>query len=121
MEILGLRTVIYKVSDIKKAKKWYSDAFGVEPYFDQPFYIGYNIGGYELGLQPEEAFSAKGDNVTAYWGVVDVTTEHKRLLGFGAREHEAPQNVGSDIIVSTVKDPWNNVIGLIHNPHFKLL
>lgn len=52
--ILGLRTAIYKVSDMAKAKAWYATAIETESYFDEPFYIGFNIAGYELGLQPEE-------------------------------------------------------------------
>jgi catechol 2,3-dioxygenase-like lactoylglutathione lyase family enzyme len=51
--VLGLRTVIYHVSDLKRAKEWYSSAFGLQPYFDEPFYVGFNIGGYELGLDPD--------------------------------------------------------------------
>src|SRR4249920_1787574 len=53
-KILGLRTTIYKVNNISKAKEWYALAFETKPYFDEPFYVGFNIGGYELGLQPEE-------------------------------------------------------------------
>ena len=49
---LGLRTAIYHVSDIDKGKHWYSEVLGVQPYFDQPFYVGFNVSGYELGLQP---------------------------------------------------------------------
>lgn len=52
--ILGLRTTIYKVNDIAEAKAWYSKVFGVDPYFDEPYYVGYNIGGYELGIQKED-------------------------------------------------------------------
>jgi catechol 2,3-dioxygenase-like lactoylglutathione lyase family enzyme len=47
--ILGLRTVIYHVSDLARAKAWYTRAFGVQPYFDKPFYVGFNIGGFALG------------------------------------------------------------------------
>ena len=49
----GLRTVIYHVSDLDRAKAWYSSALGIEPYFDQPYYVGFNIGGFELGLDPD--------------------------------------------------------------------
>lgn len=52
--MLGLRTAIYKVNDIDKAKEGYTKAFEVKLYFDKPFYVGYNIGGFELGLQPEK-------------------------------------------------------------------
>lgn len=50
----GLRTTIYKVIDLEQAKAWYAQAFGVKPYFDEPFYVGFNIGGYELRIQPTE-------------------------------------------------------------------
>ena len=50
---LGLRTAIYWVADIEAAKAWYTKVLGIEPYFDEPFYVGFNVGGYELGLQPE--------------------------------------------------------------------
>lgn len=119
--MLGLRTVIYKVSDIVKAKEWYAHAFNTTPYFDEPFYVGFNIAGYELGLQPDDTpAKSKVETVAAYWGVDDVEKEYKRLLSLGAKENEAPQNVGGEIVVATVKDPWNNVIGLIYNPEFKL-
>ena len=50
---LGLRTVVYKVSDLGRAKAWYTKVLGIEPYFDEPFYVGFNVGGYELGLDPD--------------------------------------------------------------------
>jgi predicted enzyme related to lactoylglutathione lyase len=119
-EFLGLRTTIYTVSDISKAKAWYTKVFNTQPYFDEPFYVGYNIGGFELGLTPEEATSEKGDGVKAYWGVDNVQKIYKHLLDNGATKHEEPQDVGGDIVVATVKDPWGNVIGIIYNPHFKI-
>jgi len=118
--MLGLRTVIYKVPNLEDAKKWYSKAFKTEPYFDEPFYVGFSIGGYELGLLPEEDDSHKASNVLSYWGVDDIQAEYKRLLNLGAVDHETPNNVGEDIIVATVKDPWGNLLGIIYNPHFKI-
>lgn len=118
--ILGLRTTIYKVGNIDNAKEWYSKAFGVKPYFDEPFYVGFNIGGYELGLQPEEESVTKGESVLSYWGVNNIDVAFNHLLQLGAIEHEKPQNVGGEIVVATVKDPWENIIGFIYNPEFKL-
>lgn len=120
-KILGLRTTIYKVSAIEAAKEWYTKAFETPPYFDELFYVGFDIAGYELGLQPEETPTVeKADSVATYWGVNDVASEFNRLLSLGASAHEQPEEVGGGIIVATVKDPWGNVIGLIDNPHFKL-
>lgn len=115
----GLRTVIYGVSDIEKAKNWYREALGFAPYFDEPFYVGFNVGGYELGLNPNAAPVAKESaGVVAYWGVEDIAAELTRLIATGAVAHDAVQDVGGGILVASVRDPFGNIIGLIHNPHF---
>lgn len=119
--ILGLRTTVYKVGDIAKAKKWYTKAFGTEPYFDEPFYIGFNIKGYELGLLPEENPTVdKPESVFSYWGVNEIGKVYNHFLDSGATEHEKPHSVGEPLMVASVKDPWGNIIGLIYNPAFKL-
>ena len=51
--IQGLRTVIYPVSNIDEGKAWYSRVLERAPYFDQPFYVGFSVGGFELGLIPD--------------------------------------------------------------------
>jgi lactoylglutathione lyase len=118
---LGLRTCIYKVSDITKAKQWYSSVLAIQPYFDEVFYVGFNVGGYELGLQPTEgALQSKTESVLTYWGVADVAKTFQDLLKAGASAHENPADVGGSIIVATVKDPWGNIFGIINNPHFKI-
>ncbi len=115
----GLRTVIYGVADLPRAKQWYAAAFGVQPYFDQAFYVGFNIGGYELGLDPNAAV-AVGAGVVAYWGVENIQQEFDRLLQLGATSHSAVRDVGGDIQVASVVDPFGNILGIIYNPHFKL-
>jgi predicted enzyme related to lactoylglutathione lyase len=118
---LGLRTVKYDVADMAKAKAWYTKVFGVEPYFDQPeYYVGYNIGGYELGLTPAPKAGEKRDAAgVAYWGVEDAHAAYKRLLELGATSVSDVQDVGGGILVAEVRDPFGNVIGVIYNPHFK--
>ncbi|MEJ1240471.1 VOC family protein [Chryseolinea sp. T2] len=118
--MLGLRTTIYKVPDLSKAKEWYTRAFDVKPYFDEPFYVGFNVAGYELGLLPEGTGNSTADNVLSYWGVSDIQKSYDKLISLGASEHEKPTNVGGEIVTATVRDPWGNVIGLIFNPEFKL-
>ena len=71
--MLGLRTTIYKVKNLEKAKEWYTNAFQQKPYFYQLFYVGFDIGGYELGLLPDKSDSLnKTDNILSYWGVHDI-------------------------------------------------
>lgn len=115
----GLRTVIYRVGDLTRAKEWYSQLLGTGPYFDEPFYVGFNVGGYELGLDPDAEGATAGDSVTTYWGVADATAALARLVELGAREREPVRDVGGGILVATVEDPFGNVVGIIENPHFK--
>ena len=117
---LGLRTVIYHAPDLPKARTWYTAAFGVAPYFDEPFYVGFEVGGYELGLHPAGGNVTVGNNAVAYWGVPDIGIAHAHMLAQGAEPREAIQDVGGDIKVASVADPFGNVIGLIENPHFKI-
>lgn len=117
---LGLRTAIYKVYDLAEATEWYKNILGTEPYFNEPFYVGFNVGGFELGLQPQEEAGQKNDGVTAYWGVENVEATRAMLLSAGASPYEDPTDVGGGIIVAAVKDPWGNVFGIIFNPNFAL-
>jgi hypothetical protein len=64
----GLRTVIYHVGDLDRAKEWYGVVLGIRPYFDEPFYVGFDVGGFELGLQPDEPGAPRASTgVVAYW------------------------------------------------------
>ena len=116
----GLRTVIYHVSDLEKAKAWYSQVLRIKPYFDKPFYVGFNVGGYELGLDPDVEGVSRGGSAVAYWGVADARSALKRLLDLGATACGPVQDVGDDIRVATVTDPFGNLFGIIENPHFSL-
>lgn len=117
--ILGLRTVIYHAPDLDTAKAWYAAAFGIAPYFDEPFYVGFEVGGYELGLDPDVDHVTVGNNAVAYWGVADIDQVYAHMLAHGGQPRQPVRDVGGDIKVATVADPFGNVIGLIQNPHFK--
>ena len=116
--ILGLRTVIYNVADLPRAKEWYARAFGISPYFDEPFYVGFKVGGFELGLDPNGATHGPGGSI-AYWGVASIDAAVREFTTQGAEVVSGVQDVGEGIKVATVTDPFGNHIGLIENPHFK--
>ena len=117
----GLRTVVYGVPDIERAKDWYTEALGVKPYFDEPYYVGFNVGGYELALDPKGTVAQpEGSGVMVYWGVDNIEEELDRLLRIGAKPHKPVEDVGGDIKVASVLDPYGNLIGLIFNPHFAI-
>ena len=115
----GAYTIKYAVPDLAKAKAWYEKATGVAPYFDEPFYVGFNINGYELGLDPDLSVAPNGPGGTvAYWGVANAEAAYAHLLKCGARSVEAVKEVGEGIKVATVADPWGNLVGVIENPQF---
>ena len=116
----ALMTAIYPAPDLAKAKAWYAEAFGVQPYFDEPFYVGFNVAGFELGLVPSEARTHQPGNsgVVAYWGVENANAAFARLRSLGAAEIDPVRDVGEGIQVAIVADPFGNAIGIIENPHF---
>jgi predicted enzyme related to lactoylglutathione lyase len=117
--INGLATAIYKVTDLERAKAWYTTAFQQAPYFDQPFYVGFNIAGYELGLDPDQKSGKAGPGGSvAYWRVAEIEEAVQHFVGASL---VAPvHDVGEGIKVASVSDPFGNLIGLIENPHFAL-
>ncbi len=125
----GLRTVVYPVGDLHRAKEWYVSVLGFGPYFDEPFYVGFDVGGFELGLQPDNADAPRhsvrdsvrdGTGGVAYWGVADADNALGRLLELGATEHSGVQDVGEGIRLATVLDSEGNVFGIIENPRFSV-
>lgn len=113
----GLRTATFKVTDIATARDWYSKVLEYPPYFDQPFYVGFNVGGFELGLVPEGKAGPGG--TVAYWGVVDAAKAMDRLVSLGAVIQDPLQHVGEGIRLGTVTDPFGNTLGIMENPNFK--
>jgi catechol 2,3-dioxygenase-like lactoylglutathione lyase family enzyme len=115
--ILGLRTAIYPAPDLERARAWYTEVLGIAPYFDEPFYVGFSVGGFELGLLPDGTPGVQG--VQALWGVSNADVEFGRLLQLGATAVEPVHDVGEGIRVASVKDPFGNLFSIIENPHFK--
>lgn len=115
---LGLRTAIYPVADLPNAKVWYQRVLGVEPYFDEPFYVGFSVGGFELGLLPDGTPGTSGPQ--PLWGVHDASAEFERLLELGATVLDPVSEVGEGIKVAAVQDPFGNRLGMVENPNFKI-
>jgi predicted enzyme related to lactoylglutathione lyase len=109
-----LRTVIYHVNDIDAAKVWYKKVTGIDAYFDEPFYVGFDINGFELGLHPAHENMQQGNHTTSYWSVDDIQASFEKLISLGATEIENVRDVGGGIKVATVQDPFGNYIGLIN-------
>ena len=119
LAFLGLRSAICAVDDLDQAKAWYRSLLGIAPYFDEPFYVGFNVGGFELGLHPSTVDAPPGaGGAVPYWGVERMDEAWPSALALGAKPVYEPRDVGGGIKVATVADPFGNSIGLIENPHF---
>jgi catechol 2,3-dioxygenase-like lactoylglutathione lyase family enzyme len=114
--ILGLRSLIYPTRDLAASKAWFAAYLGVDPYFDQPFYVGFDVGGYELGLSPSDDEDA---TPTTYWGVADAEAGLAQLVAAGATPKEPLTDVGDGIRVASAVAPDGSLVGVIENPHFK--
>ena len=108
-----LRTVIYHVDDLDKAKAWYKSITSIDPYFDEPFYVGFDINGCELGLDPDFTEIESGNQSIAYWSVNDIENAVATLTANDAVVISQVTGVGDRIKVAVVKDPFGNAVGLI--------
>jgi predicted enzyme related to lactoylglutathione lyase len=113
----GLRTVIYPAPDLAAAKAWWTELLGFGPYFDEPFYVGFEVAGYELGLLPG-ADPAEG--ALTYWGVADAQAAVDAAVAQGASVHTPASEVGEGIVTATVTSPDGALVGFIVNPHFSV-
>jgi predicted enzyme related to lactoylglutathione lyase len=111
----GIGTIIYPVKDIAQAKKLFSKLLGVEPYMDEPHYIGYKVGNQDIGLDPN-GFSQGMTGPISYYHVGDIQKTLQLLLEEGAKIMQDVEDVGGGKLIASVKDTDGNVIGLIQLP-----
>jgi predicted enzyme related to lactoylglutathione lyase len=110
----GIRTVIYPVKDLAKAKTLYGKLAGVEPYMDEAYYVGFNVEGQDVGLDPH-GHSQGMTGPVGYWHVDDIKRSLKALLDAGAEPQQEVRDVGGGKLIASVKDADGNVIGLIQS------
>lgn len=108
----GIKTVIYPVRDIARAKAMYTKFSGVEPTTDKPYYVGFRVGDQEIGLDPH----GHKDGPIAYWHVDDINESLRTLVDAGAQVQDEIKDVGGGKLMAAAKDGDGNVIGLIQSP-----
>ena len=111
----GIKTIVYPVKDIAKAKALFGRLAGAKPEMDQPYYVQYTVGGMQIGLDPNGHAQGFTGPVN-YWYVDDIEQSLATLLEVGARRHMDVKNVGGGKLIASVTDPDGNVIGLAQNP-----
>jgi len=107
----GIKTIIYPVKDISQAKTRFGKLLGVEPYADQPYYVGFKVGDQDIGLVP----NGQNAGMTAFYHVDDIKNSLQILLDAGAETIQDIKDVGGGRLISSAKDKDGNIIGLIQN------
>jgi predicted enzyme related to lactoylglutathione lyase len=125
----GFTTVNYWAVDVEAARDWYAQVLEIEPYFQRPeegppAYVEFRVGPDEdeLGLidrrySPAGASTDSG-GVVMYWQVDDVSAAVDRLLELGATEYQPVIKREAGFVTASVVDPFGNILGLMHSPHF---
>ncbi len=107
----GVKTIIYQVKDMARAKAQFRTLLGVEPYGDSPYYIGFKIGDQDIGLVPNSPEAG----TTAFYHVDDIKQSLKSLIDAGSQILREPKDVGGGRLVASVRDPDGNIIGLVQD------
>jgi len=111
----GMKTILYPVKDLDAAKKLYGALLGVAPVMDQPYYVGYNVDGQDIGLDPNGHNKGMHGSL-GYWHVDDVQATLAAILAAGGEQDQAVTDVGGGKLIATVKDADGNLIGLLQQP-----
>ena len=144
----GLTTVAYQAADLTAAREWYTEVLGIEPYFTRTEYVEFRVGDYEheFGILDsrflpdlsahqssahqsgahqsgaEQSGSDQGSGTPGgaivYWHVDDAQAAYDRLIELGATPHQPPRDFGENFVGAAVIDPFGNVLGIMHNPHY---
>ena len=110
----GLKTIVYPVKDLDRAKALFTALLGVEPYADQPYYVGFKDAGQDVGLDPNG--HSKGlTGPVPYWHVDDIRARLAALVEAGAEVLQDVQDVGGGRLIASVKDTDGNLVGLLQD------
>jgi len=107
----GVKTIIYPVKDINESKTLFRKLLEVEPYADQPYYVGFKVGDQDIGLVPNNPEAG----MTAFYHVEDIKNSLQILLDGGGTIIQDIKNVGGGRLIASIRDKDSNIIGLIQN------
>ena len=105
----GVKTILYPVTDMARAKIQFRTLLGVDPDGDQPYNIGFKVGDQDIGLVPNSPEAG----VTAFYHVDDIKQSLQSLLEAGSKTLREITDVGGGRLVASVRDAAGNISGLI--------
>ena len=107
--------LVIPVDDTTRAKAFYGRVLRSEPYVDEAYYVGYRVGGLEIGLDP----NGHRQGLTGplpYWTVDDIRKSLIELRDGGAEVQQDVKDVGGGKLTALVKDADGNLVGLLQAP-----
>ena len=107
----GVKTIVYPVKDVARAKAQFRTLLGVEPYADSPYYVGFKVGDQDIGLVPNSPEAG----MTAFYHVDDIKQSLQSLVDAGSQILREINDVGGGRLVASVRDADSNIIGLIQD------
>ena len=113
--IQSIKTFIYLVKDLAKAKALYGKLLGVKPYADEAYYVGFRVGDQEIGLDPN-GHSQGMTGPVIYLNMDDIKESLQLLVDAGAQIHKDVKDVGGGMLIATLKDADGNITGLRQLP-----
>jgi predicted enzyme related to lactoylglutathione lyase len=111
----SMRTVIFPVEDLGAAKQLYGALLGVAPSVDESYYVGFDVDGQHVGLDPNGHRHVPAGPV-GYWHVGDIAKAIGAMVASGAETLQSITDVGGGKLIATVKDPDGNIVGLLQEP-----
>jgi len=112
---LDVSLIVYPAADVDKAKRFFRELTGADPYADSPQYVGYKSGNVEIGIVPNKDGSAP--YALAYWTVSDINASIKALEAAGGTIVQPVRDVGYGMLVASIKDPNGSIVGLRQPPN----
>lgn len=107
----GVKTIIYPVRDMTRAKTQFRALLGTEPYSDEAYYVGFKVGDQDIGLVPNSPEAG----TTAFYHVTDIKQSLQSLVDAGSQILRQIKDVGGGRLVASVRDPEGNIVGLVQD------
>ena len=110
--IKSIKSIVYPSANIDADVAFWTKVLGKEPYFNEHYYVGFRMDGYELGLDPNAISEGVTQPVT-YWDVADIEEEVAKLVALGMTLHEPIQELSSGVKIAKLKDTAGYMFGLV--------
>ena len=107
----GLNALLFPTSDPARMKRLLSVVLGGEPAFDDAYYVGWQMGGLNIGLDPNGRTRGMA-GATPFFDVEDIRATVDALKALGATLEEDVRPVGGGMLVAILSDQEGNMIGL---------